>query len=598
MSKILDLETLMRVPYVEPDLGYDISPDGSLVAFSSNPNGRWEIFCLDLTQPNSKPKQISSGEGAKFAPRFSLDGKNLAFVVDLDGGENYDLHCYNFKNGIQSNLTPDTPEALTTSFAWSPDGKQIAICSDRDGRFDTYIMPAAGGKARKVLDQARPDWVVHWSPDGKHLAVISEAEGQDYRTTIVPVDGGEPMVISQDGEVINAKGSQFSPASDQVCFASNFSGTYQIGLFDLATQKISWLTDGDGEKEHPQYSPDGKKMVYVLSYGPDSYLAVQAVDQKKVDTYQIEPGVIYEPTFTPDGESIIFVFDNPRHPCDLWKLHIKSGEFNQLTFSLPDQFSKGNFGMPRQVDYPSLDGAMVPALLYRPPKSDTLPPAVVIVHGGPNWLTQITWDPLVQHMLSRGWVVLAPNYRGSTGYGRDWQLASRFDLGGVDTEDVVAGADFLEREGLADPRRIAVTGRSWGGYLTMTCLTQFPNRWAAGSAAVPFLNWFTSHKNSRQDLQHWDRENFGDPEKDYDLWYQRSPYFFLDRIQAPVQLLCGANDVRCPASESLQAQEKLLSLGKVCEYHAYEGEGHALLKVENQVDAKRRRAEFLAKYLE
>lgn len=595
---MLDLETLMRVPYVEPDLGYDISPDGSQVAFSANTNGRWEIYCLDLTGPGSQPIQISSGEGAKFSPRFSPDGKSLAFVVDLDGGENYDIHNYNISDSTQVNLTPDSPQALTSSFAWSPDGSQLAICSDRDGQFDTYVMPVSGGETRKVLDQPRPDWVVRWSPDGKYLAVISEAESQDYRTTLVALDGNETMVISLDGMVINAKGSHWSPDSSQVVFASDISGTYQIGIFDLASQQIRWLTEGEGEKENPQFAPDGKYIVYVLSYGPDCLLAVQPINQSAVTTFRIEAGVIYEPTYTPDGEHILFVFDNPRHPCDLWELHIPTGKFRQLTFSLPEELSKDNFNVPKQVYYPSLDGAMVPALLYTPAKTGILPPAVVIVHGGPNWLFQITWDPLIQHMVSRGWVVLAPNYRGSTGYGRDWQLGSRFDLGGVDTEDVVAGADYLEGEGLADPHRIAVTGRSWGGYLTMTCLTKYPQRWAAGSAAVPFLNWFTSHKNSRHDLQHWDRENFGDPVKDYDLWFQRSPYFFLDRIQAPVQLLCGANDVRCPASESLQAQQKLIALGKVCDYVSYEGEGHALLKVENQVDAKKRRAEFLAKYLE
>jgi dipeptidyl aminopeptidase/acylaminoacyl peptidase len=254
--------------------------------------------------------------------------------------------------------------------------------------------------------------------------------------------------------------------------------------------------------------------------------------------------------------------------------------------------------MPQEVSYPGLDGAKVPALLYRPPDNASALPAVLYVHGGPNWLTQVTWDPMVQHMVSRGWVVLAPNYRGSTGYGREWQLASRFDLGGVDTRDVVAGVDYLVDQDIADPSKIAVTGRSWGGYLTMTCLTQYPERWAAGTASVPFLNWFTSHKNSRDDLQHWDRENFGDPETNRDLWYQHSPFFFLDRIQAPVQLLCGAHDVRCPASESQQAYEKLIKEGKECDYVLYPDEGHALLKIENQVDAKKRRVGFLAKYLE
>ena len=132
----------------------------------------------------------------------------------------------------------------------------------------------------------------------------------------------------------------------------------------------------------------------------------------------------------------------------------------------------------------------------------------------------------------------------------------------------------------------------------MTCLTQYPDLWSAGSAAVPFLNWFTSHANSRIDLQHWDRENFGDPQENHQLWYDHSPFFFLDRVAAPVQLVCGAHDVRCPASESTQAYEQLKSLGKVCEYILYPDEGHSFLKVENQVKSKMQQVDFLAQYLQ
>jgi dipeptidyl aminopeptidase/acylaminoacyl peptidase len=269
-----------------------------------------------------------------------------------------------------------------------------------------------------------------------------------------------------------------------------------------------------------------------------------------------------------------------------------------LTRSLPPNLQDAPFVIPTAIHYPSLDGQNVPALLYRPYQVEGLPPAVVYIHGGPNWLSQVTWDPLVQHMVSRGWVVLAPNYRGSTGYGRKWQLANRFDLGDVDTKDVVAGADYLVREGLADPTRIAVTGTSHGGYLTMTSLTHYPDRWAVGSAVVPFLNWFTESANERQDLQHWDRENFGDPEKDYDLFYERSPFFFLDRITVPVQLICGTHDSRCPASESIQASDALVTLGKRCELVLYEDEGHSFLKTENVVEAKKRLVAFLAEVLE
>ncbi len=254
--------------------------------------------------------------------------------------------------------------------------------------------------------------------------------------------------------------------------------------------------------------------------------------------------------------------------------------------------------MPEEITYPGLDGTPIPALLFKSAVAGEATPAVIVIHGGPGWHYQMEWYPFMMHLASRGWTVLAPNYRGSTGYGREWQLVNRFDLGGIDTDDVVAGAHYLLDHGLADPRRIAVTGRSHGGYLTMSCLTRYPDLWCAGSAVVPFLNWFTAHENSREDLQHWDLQNFGNPKDNYDLWYERSPFFFLDRVQAPVQLICGENDPRCPASESTQARDKLLEFGKEVDFHLYLGEGHAFLKTENVVDAEVRRVNFLAKALE
>jgi dipeptidyl aminopeptidase/acylaminoacyl peptidase len=247
--------------------------------------------------------------------------------------------------------------------------------------------------------------------------------------------------------------------------------------------------------------------------------------------------------------------------------------------------------VPEEIVYEN-EGTPVPALLYRGEGSC----AVINIHGGPNWHVQFGWDPLTAHLASRGWSVLAPNYRGSTGYGRAWQIASRFDMGGVDTRDCAAGARYLLREKLAD--KIAVTGRSHGGYLTMTCLTQFPELWCGGSAVVPFLNWFKSHEESREDLQHWNIENMGDLHENYERWYNASPYFFLDRINAPVQLICGAQDPRCPASESLDARDKLVELEKEVQLLLYEEEGHSFLKVENVIDAECKRVEFLLRLFE
>jgi dipeptidyl aminopeptidase/acylaminoacyl peptidase len=201
-------------------------------------------------------------------------------------------------------------------------------------------------------------------------------------------------------------------------------------------------------------------------------------------------------------------------------------------------------------------------------------------------------------MASLGWTVLAPNYRGSTGYGKAWQNASRYDMGGVDTDDCAAGVNYLLENGLADKDKIAVTGRSHGGFLTMSCMTSYPDLWAAGSAVVPFLNWIKSHKDSREDLQHWNIENMGDPEDNRELWISHSPYFFLDKVNAPVQMISGGNDPRCPAADSIEARDKLVELGKEVEFLLYVDEGHSFLKIKNIIGAEEKRVAFLARALE
>ncbi len=602
---MIDLGVLLRVPNVEAEMGFDVSPDGKHAAYSWNPGGRWEIYEISLVgNPGSEkgpekavPVPVSRGKGGKFHPRYSPDGHRLAFTVDFDGSEAFHLFVYEFDTGEQRDLTQNLNCALQANFSWSPDGKQIAFISDQSGQFDVYVIPADGGEARLMLDAGYPAWKVHWSPDGLWLAVTVEAGGIDFGTYIVPAGEGEPVYRIQDETgPMDAGQACWSPDSKWLAFSSDVNGYNNIGIFELATHRIFWLTDGEGEKQFPTWSPDGTRLVYVLNRGTVSWLVIQKPgDPPK--KYQVEQGVHYLPRFTSDGKRIIFAFDNPCHPGDLWALELWNGRFTQLTHSLPDELAELVFPMPEEITYPGLDGTSVPALLFKPQVQEP-GPGVLLIHGGPDWFFEMTWYPVMAHMASRGWTVLAPNYRGSTGYGRTWQEASRFDFGGVDNDDVAAGAQYLLLNGLVDPQRIGITGRSHGGYLTMTCLTKYPDLWTAGSAVVPFINWFTNHKYIRADLQHWDLENFGDPEKDHDLWVDRSPYFFLDHINAPVQLIAGRLDQRCPVSDSVEAHKALQSLGKSVELVVYEDEGHAFLKLENVLDSELRRVAFLAKYLE
>jgi dipeptidyl aminopeptidase/acylaminoacyl peptidase len=603
---MLDLAQLLRVPQVHPQ--FDISPGDSSIAFAWNKTGEWQIYEVSLSpfgRLRSAPQgevrgegeitQLTFGIGGKFNPRYSPDGTCLAYVLDVDGSESYHLIVFDRASNTHRDLTPDSSYALQPNFCWSPDGNQLAFLSNQNGHFSTYIISATGCGTKLILDTSYPSWQVEWSPTGKHLAVCCEMHGQDYGTFIVDVETKQVTELN-----LNAQDLAWSPDGTKLAFHSDLHGWFDIGIYDLSSKEITWKTDSEGDSQSPALIPKRNpssllQIAYTQSKGAVNWIELLTADDSP-KKYHVGKGIHAGIKFTSDGKQMFCTFNGPIQPPDLWMIHMEQGTSGQLTNSMPKNLLNEEFVLPEEIYYEGMDGTQIPALLFRP--KQTPAPAVVIVHGGPNWHYSAEWNPTMAHLASRGFVVLAPNYRGSTGYGREWQYAACFDLGGVDTRDVAAGAHYLVCNGLAYKDRIAVTGRSHGGYLTTTCLTQFPELWCGGSAVVPFMNWFKSHEESREDLQHWNIENMGDPKENYELWYNASPYFFLDQVTAPVQLICGGNDPRCPASDSIQAHDRLIELGKEVELLLYEDEGHAFLKIENIIDSELRRVEFLAKVLD
>ena len=649
---MLNLAALLRVPHV--DSLFDISPDNTKIAFAWNKTGEWQIYEIELGNNSSLPQRsqsslrkeknsgfsvrsvanpLTSGIGGKFNPRYSPNGRQLAYVLDTDGSESYHLIVYDFESQQHTDLTPNISHALQPNFCWSPNGGQLAFLSNEQGHFSAYTISANGGTPKLILDTGHPAWQVEWSPDGKHLAVCCEMQGQDYGIFIVNVCHSErseespsreerPFAIAQGNIPLNAHAPKWSRDGKQLVFHSDVNDWFHIGQYDLDSKQITWLTNSEGDSQSPVFLESNSlllenqkqaskiQIAYALSKRTVNRIEIESVGQAfslttngglpirptaNAKKYQLGKGIHSGIRFTSDSKRMVTTFSSPSQPSDLWMMEVESGEAIQLTNSMPKNLSHDEFIMPEEIFYEGMDGVKIPALLFRPEKLPA--PAVVMIHGGPNWHYAMEWNVAMAHFASRGYAVLAPNYRGSTGYGRAWQYAARFDMGGVDTRDVAAGAQYLIREGLALKNKIAVTGRSHGGYLTMTCLTQFPELWCAGSALVPFMNWFKSHDDSREDLQHWNIENMGDPQENYSRWYNASPYFFLDRINAPVQLICGGNDPRCPASDSLEARDKLVSLGKDVELLLYEDEGHEFLKLENVLDAESKRVEFLVRHL-
>lgn len=610
---MLNLAHLLRVPQVDNGLRFDISSDGWNVAFSWNKTGNWEIYELptSASSPIVSPTPLSEKvNGAKFAPQYSPDGKRLAYARDPDGSESYRIVLHDLKNDSLSDLTPSAAYAHQPNFVFSPDGRTLAVLSEEHGQFALYLLSITNGEKRLLFDIHHPCWDVRWSPDGRWIAVQVETQASDYGIFIVSAEDGKWKQIEFNGKALNAKHPAWSPDSRSLAFSAESDEWHDIALYEIKTREVNWLTQSTGDDTSPSWSRDGTRIGWVHAEGATTNLMActpekasgrcetcRSVQERDgtIKRYRIEQGVHSHPQFASNDE-MVCIFESPKRPPDLWKLNLKNGSSEQLTNSLPDELHDADLVMPEEVWYESADGEQVSALLYRTANDNDR--AVINIHGGPNWHVQYCWDPLMSYMASLGWTVLAPNYRGSTGYGKKWQNASRFDMGGVDTHDCIAGADYLVQEGLAAPHKVAVTGRSHGGYLTMTCMTMASEKWAGGSAVVPFMNWFKSHEDSREDLQHWNIQNMGDPKENYEKWYNHSPYFFLDRINAPVQLIAGGKDPRCPASDSLEARDRLVELGKQVELLLYEEEGHHFLNMGNILDSELKRMEFLAKALE
>lgn len=598
----LTLTQLINTPTVA---SYAIAPDSQTAAVVWDKSGRNELYLVPLRGAGG-PRRITRGPEAKIAPAFAPTGGALLYAQDHAGDENYDLWVYDRAARTHRNLTPDTPdETINPDATWAPDGRQVAYVSNRGGRFAAYAAPVDGSAPpRRLTEHPYSDVTVLWAPDGRHLAVGAWTEGQAGGLFIVPAAGGPTLVVGGADGPVDAAQAAWAPDGRRLAFVSNAPGHSVVCLYDLPTGRLTQLSPATHEAGEPAWAPDGRTVAYTWNVDGNVSVRLHPVARGPARELAIAPGVHARPQFTPNGRYLLTVFNGPRHPSDLWAFDLAqpARRPRRLTDSRPARGEVRTLIAPEVVRWRS-DDLTISGLLYKPrglrraKAGAGRAPAVLWVHGGPTWQYKNEWWAVPQALAAAGCVVLAPNYRGSSGYGRAFQEANRYDLGGGDMRDVIAGAQWLVAEGYADPRRLAITGTSYGGYLTMTALTRHPQVFAAGAAVVPFLNWFTEHASEREDLQYWDEQNFGHPERDADRYRFFSPIFHMEHITAPVQLLAGENDPRCPAGETEQAAAALHDLDVPHEVVIYAGEGHAFLQRATRLDAARRRVRFLLTHL-
>jgi len=560
---------------------FDISPDGRLLAYSANKGEQWAVYLRELKTKREKAL-VESAQSA-LNPEFSPDGQWIAYQSDFEGDENSNIFIVHTRGDITRKLT-DTP-ADSAFPSWSPDGTKIAFISNRDhDRENIFVTDAEGGETKQLT---RVDDIVNeiaWRTDGKSIA-FSAGFGIGDWVGLVDLDGNMERLVGMPNSENFIAGAMarprpWSPDGRELAFVSNVHDHLDIGILNLDTHNIRWAVENHWDKTVPLWSPDGARIAYLENHHGNVELRTTAPTRTGVRRVSASEGAASRPVWHPNSRDIFYTHSTFVKPHEIV---CSRRNLASRIVGTPVKLPRNELVVPKLVWYRSFDDRKIPAWLFVPPAGRERHAAVVDPHGGPEDQVLNEWDAGYQLMVAQGFAVLAPNYRGGTGYGRAWRRISDHDLGGGDIRDIIAGGHWLIAKGQCAPNRLGIIGISYGGYCVAHCLEQAPDLWAVGVSIVGYFNWFTATKNERGNLQIYDWNKMGPPEKEEELLRKYSPIFYLDRIRAPVCFTGGAHDPRCPVTEAREIVEKMRMMGKTVDYLEFPDEGHWPRKISNQI---------------
>jgi dipeptidyl aminopeptidase/acylaminoacyl peptidase len=598
---------IAQLYYTRSTFGPAWSPDGREVVFTTNLTGRANLW--KVSAAGGFPIQLQQSEDRQSGAVWSPDGKWIVFDQDFGGGELYDLFAVSSNGGELINLT-NTPDISESGAHWSPDGNTLAIAYRPKDSSNTDIA-LLDWKTRRVSkltnEQTKNrEWFgAVWSADGKTIfadrANAGYTDSDVYRIEVAT--GKLENLTSHQDEVIYSV-SGVSPDGRTLLITSNEKGGYEnVALLDVKSKQRTWVTNTNWEAQSGEFSPDGKNFYYIVN--ADGRTDIYLVDRKSGRASKLSfPAGINSPSgnpiaYSPKGDQLLISHQSSTEPADLWVYDLGKRAARQLTFSAPGSLNPSRLPASQLVHYKTFDGKMISAFLWMPfnLKRDGTNPGVVLPHGGPTGQTVDSFNKAAAALASRGYVCIAPNVRGSTGYGMEFQRANYKDLGGGDLQDEVYAARFLAETGYVDPAKIGITGGSYGGYMAMIAIGRTPDSWAAAVELFGITDWVSEQEHEEPALQQYDQSILGDPVKDRKSYEDASPIKYFKDAKAPLLILQGTNDIRDPKEEAEQAETILKHEGKIVDAHYYPDEGHGFAKRENQIDAMQRTVDWFDRYL-
>ena len=581
------------------------SPDGTKVLVSSNLSGTAQLFVVPRT--GGAPCPVTDEDEPVTGVYLPTSDE---IVVSKDAGGNERLQLYLARDdGTGLRPLVHDPDHIHRLGGVSRDGRLLAYASEkRNGvDFDVYVHPVGragegqAGESRLVFSRGGWCQPVGFSPDGRWLGVVvlTERNG-DNDSYLVDLVSGEVVHASPHDDEAAFGAPAWLPDSSGFFFATDSGRDLAaVARYDLVSRSWRYVLERPSEAA---CAIDRTGTRLLVTTNVDGCTRAELVDPTTLASLGEVPlpgrGVA-DFVFSEDGRYLAYGFTSALEPGDAWVHDCDTVTTTRLTTS-PRTLPAGVAGgagwavEPTVHRYASFDGESIPAFLYRPrAPAAREAPVVVVVHGGPESQYTPGWNPLVQYFVARGYAVVAPNVRGSTGYGKRFShlddVRKRLDS----VADLAALHDWLVALEGVDAGRAALYGGSYGGYMVLAGLAFQPERWAAGVDVVGISSLVTFLENTAAWRRAFREREYGSLEHDRDFLVEASPLTQVERMRAPLFVVHGANDPRVPLSEAEQVHRVLTARGVRCELLVYPDEGHGLAKLANRLDAYPKVADFL-----
>jgi dipeptidyl aminopeptidase/acylaminoacyl peptidase len=603
-SKPLELtERVSRMARIGSVSATSFSPDGRWLSVISNISGLPQVYVVP--SDGGWPRMVTDGSDPVVSAAWSpAPGSNwMAITIAPGGGLNTQVYVVRSDGSGLRRLT-DGGQDNNAFNAWSRDGTKIYIDSNRrdpaardsfaidveNGKIDLVAKNPGIGSITSVTADKRFGLLSRLQSRGNNnLFLVDLASGRD--TLLTPHEGvalyfGE---IAEDGSAVYMGSNDGRDLMAFVRIRLDASG--KPGKIEVLRERA------DAELDDVRVNKQATIAALVWNVRGRSEIELFDLKANKSTPTPKLPGEIAgRPLFSPDGHRLALTVSGATQPPDVWVADVGK-PFRQMTFAQHAGVDLTAFVRPELVTFTAHDGLELSGWLYRPKGIAGPGPYVLSFHGGPEGQERPGFRSDYQALVSVGIGVLAPNVRGSSGFGKKFVNLDNAELRFDGIKDIKACVDYLVTNRIADPRRIGITGGSYGGYMTMVGLTEYPDLFAAGVNLFGMVNFFTFFQHTQAWMAAISTTEYGDPIKQKDLLEKLSPLGKLDRIRAPTMVQHGANDTNVPVVEAEQIVNHLKSRNVPVEYILFPDEGHGWRKIPNRIKSTVELVRFFDKHL-